>query len=99
MVGYGAKAIPEGGYYTVPKLSVGGCLILGDSGSLLNGQRTSGYQDIGSLPPEAIDKVEVLPEPAALKFGYPPSRRISPDARQMCHCRRHGAMTGGWNGS
>jgi iron complex outermembrane receptor protein len=43
---------------------------------LLNGQRTSGYQDIGSLPPEAIDKVEVLPEPAALKFGYPPSRRV-----------------------
>lgn len=43
---------------------------------LLNGQRTSGYQDIGSLPPEAIDKVEVLPEPAALKFGYPPTRRV-----------------------
>ena len=43
---------------------------------LLNGQRTSGYQDIGSLPPEAIEKVEVLPEPAALKFGYPPTRRV-----------------------
>src|SRR5206468_11439788 len=27
---------------------------------LLNGQRTSGYDEIGSLPPEAIDKVEVL---------------------------------------
>jgi outer membrane receptor protein involved in Fe transport len=43
---------------------------------LLNGQRTSGYQDISALPPEAIDKVEVLPEPAALKFGYPPTRRV-----------------------
>ena len=43
---------------------------------LLNGQRTSGYQEIGSLPPEAIDKVEVLPEPAALRFGYPPTRRV-----------------------
>src|SRR5438309_664921 len=43
---------------------------------LLNGQRTSGYDEIGSLPPEAIDKVEVLPEPAALKFGYPPTRRL-----------------------
>lgn len=43
---------------------------------LLNGQRTSGYQEIGSLPPEAIDKVEILPEPAALKFGYPPTRRV-----------------------
>lgn len=43
---------------------------------LLNAQRVSGYQEIGTLPPEAIEKVEVLPEPAALKFGYPPTRRI-----------------------
>jgi hypothetical protein len=43
---------------------------------LLNGQRMSGYQEIGTLPPEAIEKVEVLPEPAALKFGYPPTRRV-----------------------
>jgi len=43
---------------------------------LLNGQRVSSYQEIGSLPPEAIDKVEVLPEPAALRFGYPPTRRV-----------------------
>ncbi len=43
---------------------------------LLNGQRTSGYQDIGTLPPEAIEKVEVMPEPVALRFGYPPSRRV-----------------------
>jgi hypothetical protein len=43
---------------------------------LLNGQRTSGYQEIAALPPEAIDKVEVLPEPEALKFGYPPTRRV-----------------------
>ncbi|WP_458389978.1 hypothetical protein [Sphingomonas sp. F9_3S_D5_B_2] len=43
---------------------------------LLNGQRVSGYEEIGSLPPEAIEKVEVLPEAAALKFGYPPTRRL-----------------------
>src|SRR5947209_5465180 len=43
---------------------------------LLNGQRTSGYEEIGSLPPEALDKVEVLPEAAALRFGYPPTRRV-----------------------
>ena len=43
---------------------------------LLNGQRISGYQEISALPPEAIAKVEVLPEPAALKFGYPPTRRV-----------------------
>ena len=43
---------------------------------LLNAQRVSGYQEIGALPPEAIEKVEVLPEPAALKFGFPPTRRV-----------------------
>jgi hypothetical protein len=43
---------------------------------LLNAQRVSGYQEIGNLPPEAIEKVEVFPEPVALQFGYPPTRRI-----------------------
>ena len=43
---------------------------------LLNAQRTSGYQEISALPPEAIDKVEVLPETEALRFGYPPTRRV-----------------------
>lgn len=55
---------------------------------LLNAQRVSGYEEIGSLPPEAILRVEVLPEPAALKFGYPPTRRVvnfitKPDFRQV----------------
>ncbi|SFN83323.1 TonB dependent receptor [Sphingomonas sp. OK281] len=43
---------------------------------LLNAQRVSGYQEIGNLPPEAIEKVEVFPEPVALQYGYPPTRRI-----------------------
>ena len=43
---------------------------------LLNAQRVSGYDEIGTLPPEAIEKVEVLPELAALKFGYPPTQRV-----------------------
>lgn len=43
---------------------------------LLNAQRVSGYQDIGNLPPEAIERVEVFPEPVALQYGYPPTRRV-----------------------
>lgn len=43
---------------------------------LLNAQRVSGYEEIGTLPPEAIEKVEVLPELAGLKFGYPPTQRV-----------------------
>lgn len=43
---------------------------------LLNAQRVSGYPEIGNLPPEAIETVEVLPEPVALRYGYPPTRRV-----------------------
>lgn len=39
---YGAKAIPEGGYYSIPKSAMNGGLIIGDSAGLLNSQRLKG---------------------------------------------------------
>lgn len=57
MIGYGAKAIPEGGYYCIPRLHTGGALIVGDSGSLLNGQRLKGLHTAmksGMLAAETI---------------------------------------------
>jgi electron-transferring-flavoprotein dehydrogenase len=42
MVGYGAKTIPEGGWYAMPRLYHDGLLIIGDSGSFLNAQRLKG---------------------------------------------------------
>jgi electron-transferring-flavoprotein dehydrogenase len=39
---YGAKAIPEGGYYSVPRLSWPGGMLCGDSASLLNAERLKG---------------------------------------------------------
>ena len=44
--------------------------------TLLNGQRVSADQEIQSLPPEAIERIETLPEPAALRYGFPPTRRV-----------------------
>jgi electron-transferring-flavoprotein dehydrogenase len=41
-VAYGAKAIPEGGYWAMPKLSADGLLVCGDSGGFLNGARLKG---------------------------------------------------------
>ena len=41
-IGYGAKAIPEGGYFAMPKLSADGLLLCGDSGGFLNGGRLKG---------------------------------------------------------
>lgn len=42
MIAAGAKAIPEGGYFSMPKLYGEGFLILGDSGGFLNGARLKG---------------------------------------------------------
>jgi len=39
---YGAKAIPEAGWWAMPKLSADGLLICGDSGGFLNGARLKG---------------------------------------------------------
>ena len=42
MIAAGAKAIPEGGYYSMPKLYGDGFMILGDSAGFLNGARLKG---------------------------------------------------------
>ena len=43
---------------------------------LINGQRISSFREMRNLPPEAIKRMEVLPEEVALKFGYPPNQRV-----------------------
>lgn len=42
MVRYGAKTIPEGGYFSIPRTAVDGALIAGDSAGFLNSQRLKG---------------------------------------------------------
>ncbi|GAC1498270.1 MAG: electron transfer flavoprotein-ubiquinone oxidoreductase [Vulcanimicrobiaceae bacterium] len=39
---YGAKAIPEGGLFAMPRLSSDGLLLIGDTGGFLNGMRLKG---------------------------------------------------------
>ena len=39
---YGAKTIPVGGWYSIPRTYLDGGLIIGDSASLLNSQRLKG---------------------------------------------------------
>lgn len=43
---------------------------------LLNGQRVSGFREIRNIPPEAIRRLEILPEEVALRYGYPPDQRV-----------------------
>ena len=42
MVRYGAKALPEGGWYAIPKLYVDGALIIGDAAGFVNSMRLKG---------------------------------------------------------
>ena len=43
---------------------------------LLNGQRISSFRELRDLPTEAIQRVEVLPEEVALKYGYRADQRV-----------------------
>lgn len=43
---------------------------------LLNGQRIANFREMRSIPPEAIRRLEVLPEEVALRYGYPPNQRV-----------------------
>ena len=57
MLHYGAKAIPEGGYFSQPKYYGDGFLIIGDSASFLNSQKLKGIHmgmKSGMLAAEAI---------------------------------------------
>ena len=43
---------------------------------LLNGRRVSGFRELRDIPTEAIERVEVLPEEVALKYGYRADQRV-----------------------
>ena len=43
---------------------------------LVNGQRISSFRELRNYPPEAIRRVEVLPEEVALRFGYSADQRV-----------------------
>ncbi|MEM9085243.1 MAG: hypothetical protein AAGB23_04920 [Pseudomonadota bacterium] len=43
---------------------------------LVNGIRPGSFRELFQYPPEALAKVEVFPEEVALRFGFPPDRRV-----------------------
>jgi hypothetical protein len=43
---------------------------------LLNGQRISGFRELRDIPTEAIQRVEILPEEVALKYGYRADQKV-----------------------
>jgi iron complex outermembrane recepter protein len=43
---------------------------------LLNGRRISGFSEIRNIPPEAIERIDVMPEEVALKYGYRADQKV-----------------------
>ena len=57
MVRYGAKTIPEGGYFAIPETATDGALIVGDAAGFLNSQRLKGIHlamKTGTLAAETV---------------------------------------------
>ena len=57
LIRYGAKAMPVGGWYTMPQLTSDGVMIIGDSAAMLNGERLKGIHTAikaGMLAAETI---------------------------------------------
>ena len=72
---YGASSISELMTYLEPltrsSRGSGGQPVM-----LVNGRRISGFREISSIPPEAIERVDILPEEVALEYGYRADQRV-----------------------
>lgn len=57
VIAYGAKTIPEGGYYSIPRLTTNGAVIVGDAAGLTNVRKLKGLHyaiKSGMLAAEAV---------------------------------------------
>ncbi len=78
LVRYGAKTVPYGGWYSMPRQYVDGGLIIGDSASLLNSQRLKGIHiaiKSGMLAAETVFE--------ALKTGDATAKTLSAFPRKI----------------
>src|SRR6266852_9524776 len=90
LVRYGAKTIPAGGWYSMPRPYVDGGLIIGDSASFLDSQRLKGIHlamKSGILAAETIFEALKSGDTSADKLsafqkkGHPPRERFKGDGK------------------
>lgn len=73
---YGASSITELLSALAPQTGPGRGRGGGGPVVLLNGQRISGFGELRDLPPEAILRVQIMPEEVALQYGYSADQRV-----------------------
>ena len=74
--GLGASSVAELLEALEPQLASGRGRGGGRPITLVNGGRISSFSEIRDLPPEAIQRVEILPEEVALRYGYRADQRV-----------------------
>lgn len=73
---YGASSIEELIDAISPQTGSGRGRASGHPIMLVNGKRITGWREMRDIPPEAIKRMEILPEEVALQFGYPADKRV-----------------------
>ncbi|MCJ2181653.1 hypothetical protein MTR62_02865, partial [Novosphingobium sp. 1949] len=73
---YGASSIEELLDAISPQTGSGRGRDTGRPIMLINGKRITSWREMRDIPPEAIRRLEVLPEEVALQFGYPADKRV-----------------------
>ena len=73
---YGAGSISELFAALEPQLRTSQSRGDGQPVVLINGRRTSGFQEVRDIPPEAIERFEILPEEVSLTYGYRADQRV-----------------------
>ena len=73
---YGAGSISELFAALEPQLRTSQGRGDGQPITLINGRRISGFQEVRDIPPEAIERFEILPEEVSLTYGYRADQRV-----------------------
>jgi hypothetical protein len=73
---YGASSIEELIAALAPETGSGRGRGDGRPVILINGRRISNFREFRNIPPEAIRRMQILPEEVALRFGYAANQRV-----------------------
>ena len=95
MVRYGAKALPEGGWHTIPRVHMDGALIAGDAGGFMNSMRLKGIHlamRTGMLAAETAFDAVRAGDVSATRLATLPGRR-STRATSSASCIRCATST------